>query len=53
MLILATLFIFDFMKISTFDLALALTLRDCDLEYFTSNDQFSFLISKSLDMLIQ
>jgi hypothetical protein len=39
-LILATLFLFDFMKDATYDLASALTLRGYDLEYFTPYDQF-------------
>jgi hypothetical protein len=40
MLILFTSFLFDFMRVATIDLALALTLRGCDLEYFTPYDQF-------------
>jgi hypothetical protein len=46
-------FLFDFMRVATFDLALALILRGCDLEFFTPYDQFSLLISKSLNILIQ
>jgi hypothetical protein len=38
--ILATSFLFDFMRVATFNFALALTLRGCDLEYFTLYDQF-------------
>jgi hypothetical protein len=53
MLILVTSFLFYFMSIATFDLTSTLILRGCDLEYFTSYDQFSLLISKSLDILIQ
>jgi hypothetical protein len=41
MLILATLFVFDFISVATIDIALVLTLRGCDLEYFMSYDQFS------------
>jgi hypothetical protein len=41
------------MRVATLDLALALTLKDCDLEYFTLYDQFPPLISKSLHFLIQ
>jgi hypothetical protein len=41
------------MRISTLDLALPLTLRGCDMEYFTPYDQFPLLISKSLHILIQ
>jgi hypothetical protein len=52
-LILSTSFLFDLMRVATLDLVLALTLRGCDLEYFTPYDQFSFLISKSLHILIQ
>jgi hypothetical protein len=52
MLIAATLHLFDFMKVATCDLALALTLNVCDLEYFKSCDQFPLLISKSLYVLI-
>jgi hypothetical protein len=37
---LATLFLFNFTGVATFDLALVLTLRGCDLDYFTSYDQF-------------
>jgi hypothetical protein len=53
MLILITLFLFDFMRVDTFDFDLVLTLRGCDLEYFTSYGQFSLLIYKSHDILIQ
>jgi hypothetical protein len=53
MLILITLFLFDFMRVGTFDFDLVLTLRGCDLEYFTSYGQFSLLIYKSHDILIQ
>jgi hypothetical protein len=41
MLILVTSSLFDFMRVATIDLALTLTLRGCDLEYFMSYDQFS------------
>jgi hypothetical protein len=44
---------FDFMRVATCDLVLALTLRGCDLEYFKPYDQFTLLISKSLYILIQ
>jgi hypothetical protein len=53
MLILATSFLFDFMRVATFDLTSALTLRGCDLKYFTPYDQFPLFISKSLLILIQ
>jgi hypothetical protein len=33
-LIVATLFLFDFMMVDTLDIVLSLTLRSCDLEYF-------------------
>jgi hypothetical protein len=53
MLIVVTSFPFDLMRVATFDLASALTLTGCDLEYTTSYDQFPLLISMSLDILIQ
>jgi hypothetical protein len=53
MLILATSFLFDFMRVVTFDLASVLTLKVCDLEYFIPYDKFTLLIFKSLDILIQ
>jgi hypothetical protein len=53
MLILITLSLFDFMRVATIDLTLALTLRGYDLEYFTPYDQFPLFISKTLDILIQ
>jgi hypothetical protein len=37
-MILVTSFLFDFMRVATFYLASALTLRGCDLEYFTPYD---------------
>jgi hypothetical protein len=40
MLILITSFLFDFVRVTTFDLASALTLIGCDLDYFTLYDQF-------------
>jgi hypothetical protein len=52
-LIVATLYLFDFMGIATHDLALALTLRGWDLEYSTPYDQFPLLISMSPYILIQ
>jgi hypothetical protein len=48
-----TLSPFDFMRVTTFDLAPTLTLRGCDLEYFTLYDQFPLLIFVSLYILIQ
>jgi hypothetical protein len=53
MLIVATSLLFDIMRIATCDLALALTFRGCELEYFKPYDQFTLLISKSLYVLIQ
>jgi hypothetical protein len=53
MLIIDTSSLFDFIRVATLDLALALTLRGCDLKYFTPYDQFLPLISKSLHILIQ
>jgi hypothetical protein len=53
MLIVVTSSLFDFMRVATLDLALALTRRGCDLKYFTPYDQFQLLISKSLYVLIQ
>jgi hypothetical protein len=53
MLIVATSLLFDFIMIATNDLALALTLRSCDLEYFKLYDQFPLLISKLFYILIQ
>jgi hypothetical protein len=53
MLILITLSLFDFMRVATIDLTLALTLRGYDLEYSTPYDQFPLLISKTFDILIQ
>jgi hypothetical protein len=44
---------FDFMRVAIFDLASTLTLRGFDLEDFTLYDQFSLLISNSLDIFIQ
>jgi hypothetical protein len=52
-LILSTSFLSDLMRVVTLDLVLALTLRGCDLEYFTPYDQFPLLISMSLHILIQ
>jgi hypothetical protein len=52
-LIIATSSHFDFMRVATLDLALALTLKGCDLVYFTQYDQFPPLISRSLHILIQ
>jgi hypothetical protein len=42
MLILVSSFLFDFMRVATFDLALVLTLGGCDLEYFTYKINFHF-----------
>jgi hypothetical protein len=53
MLILLISFLLDFMRVDTFDLDSALTLRCCNLEYFILYEQFSFLISKLVDVLIQ
>jgi hypothetical protein len=53
MLTLTASFLFDFVRVATFDIALTLTLRGCDLEYFTPYYQFLLLISKLLDILIQ
>jgi hypothetical protein len=53
MLIFVTSFLFDFVRVDTFDLVSTFTLRGCDFEYFTLYDQFPLLISKSLDILIQ
>jgi hypothetical protein len=52
-LIVVTSLSFDFMRIATCDLALVLTFRGYDLEYFKSYDQFSLLIFKPLYILIQ
>jgi hypothetical protein len=52
MLILGTSFHFDFVRVDILDLALTLTLKGCDLEYFTQYDKIPFLISKSLHILI-
>jgi hypothetical protein len=41
-LIVATLSLFDIMRISTLDLALALTLGGCDLKYFTCKNNLHF-----------
>jgi hypothetical protein len=49
----ATLILFEFMRVATYLLAWASTLRGCDLGYFKPYDQFSFLISNSLHILIQ
>jgi hypothetical protein len=45
MLIAATSFLFDFIRVVTLDLILALTLIGYDLEYFKLYNQFSLLIS--------
>jgi hypothetical protein len=49
----ATLLLFDFMRVATCDLALAMTLSSCGLEYFKPYDQFPLLIFKSFYILIQ
>jgi hypothetical protein len=49
----ATSSLFNFMRVATLDLILALTLGDCDLGYFKPYNQFSLLISKSVYILIQ
>jgi hypothetical protein len=43
-MIVATSFLFDFMRVATCDLTLALTLRGCDLEYIKLYNQFPLLI---------
>jgi hypothetical protein len=48
MYIVVSSFLFVFMRVVTCALALALTLRGCDLGYFRPYDQFLLLISKSL-----
>jgi hypothetical protein len=53
LLIVVTSFLFDFMRIATYDLGLALTLRACDLVDINPYDQFPLLISMSLYLLIQ
>jgi hypothetical protein len=53
MLIIVTSLLFDFMRVVTCALALALTLRCYDLEYFKLYDKFSLLIFKSIYILIQ
>jgi hypothetical protein len=53
MVIVATSFLFDFMRVATCAFALTLTLRGSDLGYFKPYDQFLFFISKSLYILIQ
>jgi hypothetical protein len=35
-------FLFDLMRVATLDLVLALTLRGCDLDYFTHMINFDF-----------
>jgi hypothetical protein len=49
----ATTPLFVFMRVATLNPASTLTLRGCDLEYFTPYDQFPLFISKSLHILIQ
>jgi hypothetical protein len=53
MMIVATSFLFDFMRVATCAFAFASYLRGCDLRYFIMYDQFHLLISKSLYILIQ
>jgi hypothetical protein len=53
MMIVATSFLFYFMRVATCAFALASSLRGCDLGYFKPYDQFPLLISKSLYILIQ
>jgi hypothetical protein len=48
-LIIVTSLLFDFIRLATCDLVLALTLRGGDLGYLEPYDQFSLLVSKSLD----
>jgi hypothetical protein len=49
----ATSFLFHFMTVATLGLALALTLRGCDLEYFKPYVEFPLLMSMLLYILIQ
>jgi hypothetical protein len=51
MVIVATSFpFFDFMRVATYDLALASSHRACDLVDFNSYGQFPLLISKLLGL---
>jgi hypothetical protein len=47
-LIVATSLVFDIMRVAICDLALALTLRGCELKHFKPYDQFHFYLQVTL-----